>query len=239
MAQVSSLMLARFTRLPRRSGDTWQGGVVRMPMWVDGPDGTPYRPWGGVWVSLETGVVNVKLAEADGGDATLALDALLELGFKFARTRPAAIQVADQALGEQIARAIGDPELAVTVDPHLAAVKAMVQRMASETSGAPLPAALDRKGMTVERMRAFAAAVHTRRPERRDYPRGRRLPSFVTCSDPDSHGCGRSQHMMSRDLRATVAGHSAGAFVWQRDTASILAARRHDRRTCPRRVSGE
>ena len=70
-----------------------------MPMWVDGPDGTPYRPWGGVWVSLETGVVNVKLAEADGGDATLALDALLELGFKFARTRPAAIQVADHALG--------------------------------------------------------------------------------------------------------------------------------------------
>src|SRR5439155_1059865 len=56
MAQVSSLMLARFTRLPRRSADTWQGGVLRMPMWVDGPDGTPYRPWGGVWVSLETGL---------------------------------------------------------------------------------------------------------------------------------------------------------------------------------------
>jgi hypothetical protein len=128
-------------------------------MWVDGPDGTPYRPWGGVWISLETGVVNVKLAEADRGDATLALDALLELGFKFARTRPAAIQVADQALGEQIARAIGDPELAVTVDPHLAAVKAMMQRMAPETSGAPPPTALDRKGMTVERMRAFAAAA--------------------------------------------------------------------------------
>ena len=159
MAQVSSLMLARFTRLPRRSADTWQGGVIRMPMWVDGPDGTPYRPWGGVWVSLETGVVNVKLAEADSGDAMLALDALLDLGFKFARSRPAAIQVADRTLGEQIARAIGDPELSVTVDPHLAAAKAMVQRMASETSGAPHPAALDRKGMTVERMRAFAAAA--------------------------------------------------------------------------------
>ena len=130
-----------------------------MPMWVDGPGGTPYRPRGGVWVSLETGVVNVKIGEADVGDATLALDALLELGFKFARTRPAAIQVADQALGEQIARAIGDPELAVTVDPHLAAVKTMVERMASETSGAPHPAALDRKGMTVERMRAFAVAA--------------------------------------------------------------------------------
>jgi hypothetical protein len=42
-------------------------------MWVDGPDGTPYRPWGGVWVSLETGVVNMKIAEADDGDASLAL----------------------------------------------------------------------------------------------------------------------------------------------------------------------
>ncbi len=30
-------MLARFAHLPRRSTDTWQGGILRMPMWVDGP----------------------------------------------------------------------------------------------------------------------------------------------------------------------------------------------------------
>jgi hypothetical protein len=159
MAQVSSLLLARFARLPRRSEDTWQGGILRMPMWVDGPDGTPYRPWGGVWVSLETGLANMKLAEPNEEEGMVALDALLELGFRFAQTRPAAIQVADQALGEQIARALGDPELAVTVDPRLDAVKAMVQRMAVETNGEPHPAALDREGMTVERMRAFAAAA--------------------------------------------------------------------------------
>ncbi len=159
MAQVSSLMLARFTRLPRRSADTWQGGVLRMPMWVDGPDGTPYRPWGGVWVSLETGLANAKLAESNEGDGTLALEALLDLGFKFARTRPAAIQVTDKALGEQIARALGDPELAVTVDPRLDEVKAMVERMAVEANGEPHPAALDAEGVTVERMRAFAAAA--------------------------------------------------------------------------------
>jgi len=159
MAKVSSLMLARFTRLPRRSTDTWQGGILRMPMWVDGPDGTPYRPRGGVWVSLETGLVNVKLAESDGDDGTLALDALLELGFKFAQTRPAAIQVADKALGEQIARTLGDPELAVSVAPRLDEVQAIVARMAAETNGEPHPAALDRESMTLERMRAFAAAA--------------------------------------------------------------------------------
>jgi tetratricopeptide (TPR) repeat protein len=159
MAQASSLMLARFNRLPRRSADIWQGGIVRMPMWVDGPDGTPYRPWGGVWVSLETGLVNAKLAESRGNDGTLALDALLELGFKFARTRPAVIQVADQSLGEQIARALGDTELTVTVDPRLDAVKAMVERMGAETNGKTHPAALDSESVTVERMRAFATAA--------------------------------------------------------------------------------
>ncbi|HEV8439496.1 MAG TPA: hypothetical protein VGT40_15495 [Methylomirabilota bacterium] len=159
MAQVSSLMLARFIRLPRRSADTWQGGILRMPMWVDGPDGIPYRPWGGVWVSVETGLVNVKLAESDSGDWTLALDALLELAFKFAQTRPATIQVADQALGEQIARTLGDPELSVTVVPRLAEVKAMVEQMAAPTNGEAPPTALEGRGVTVERMRAFAAAA--------------------------------------------------------------------------------
>jgi tetratricopeptide (TPR) repeat protein len=159
IAQVSSLLLARFARLPRRSQDTWQGAILRMPMWVDGPDGTPYRPLGAVWVSLETDLANVKLAESNEEEGTVALDALLELGFKFARTRPATIQVADKALGEQIARTLGDPDLTVTVDPVLDEVKSMVARMAAETNGEPHPAALDRAGMTVERMRAFAAAA--------------------------------------------------------------------------------
>ncbi|HLF50271.1 MAG TPA: hypothetical protein VJA45_12925 [Methylomirabilota bacterium] len=128
-------------------------------MWVDGPDGTPYRPLGAVWVSLETGLANVKLAESNEEEGTVALDALLELGFKFAQTRPAAIQVADKALGEQLARTLVDPELAVTVAPRLDAVTAIVERMAAETSGEPPPAALDRAGVTVERMRAFATAA--------------------------------------------------------------------------------
>src|SRR5262245_30292548 len=119
MEKVSAVRLARFIRLPRRSADTWQGAIIRMPTWVDGPDGTPYRPWGSVWVSLETGLVNVKLHEPNEKDEAFAVDALLELAFKFAQTRPAAIQVADRALGERIAHALGDPDLAVIVDPRL------------------------------------------------------------------------------------------------------------------------
>src|SRR5215831_4014288 len=103
MSPVGPLALARFARLPRRSADTWQGAVVRMPLWLDAEDGTSYRPKGGVWASRETGLVNVKLGAADADDADLAVDALVDLGLKIARTRPAAIEVADRALGERIA----------------------------------------------------------------------------------------------------------------------------------------
>jgi hypothetical protein len=72
MGDVSSLRCARFTRLPRRAADTWQGGLIRMPVWIDREDDTPYRPWGGVWVSLETGLVNVKLGESPGGAGSRA-----------------------------------------------------------------------------------------------------------------------------------------------------------------------
>jgi hypothetical protein len=72
--------IARFARLPQRSKDVWQGGVIRMPTWVDGPDGTPYRPLGAVWVSLETGLMNVKIAEPSDRDVALAVAALIELG---------------------------------------------------------------------------------------------------------------------------------------------------------------
>ena len=159
MTRITSLELARFARLPLRTQDVWQGGIVRMPMWVDSHDGTPYRPNGAVWVSLETGLVNMSLAEPGEADGTAALQALLQLGLKFARARPAAIQVADRALGEDIARGLGDAAPAVTVAPRLDAVDEMVERMAGETNGPRPPAALDAKGVTVERMRSFAAAA--------------------------------------------------------------------------------
>jgi tetratricopeptide (TPR) repeat protein len=152
-------MVARFMRLPRRSEDTWQGGILRMPMWVDGPDGTPYRPWGAVWISLETGLANAKLSESNQDPGQLALEAMFELGFKFAQTRPSAIQVADGALGDHIVRALDDRELIVTVVPRIDTVKAMVRQMEVETDRNPQPAALDAPGVTLERMRAFAVAA--------------------------------------------------------------------------------
>jgi len=156
--------IQRFRRLPRRRDERWQGGVVRLPAWVErGPDGKPYRPWAGVWVSLNSGRINVKLSPAPGvHDWTLALDALLEFGLKrdFAGCRPAELEVADAELGTRLLEAIGDPELSYAVTGDLRAVRRALVAMAEHMAGGPLPpGALEAPGVTVERMRAFAEAA--------------------------------------------------------------------------------
>jgi hypothetical protein len=61
----TAIRIERFRRLPKRETHTWQGGIVRMPMWVDSPSGgPPFRPWGAVWVTKPDGLVNMQLAES-------------------------------------------------------------------------------------------------------------------------------------------------------------------------------
>jgi hypothetical protein len=49
---------------PQRAAEIWQGGIVRLPAWIDNkedPAGPPYRPAGALWVSLRTGLVHMGL----------------------------------------------------------------------------------------------------------------------------------------------------------------------------------
>ena len=158
MARTSPLAVARFMRLARRSADVWQGHVARAPLVVTNPDGSASRPWSAMWVSLETGLVNVELRE--NGEWTLALDALIGLGQRFAKTRPSAIEVTDAALGRALARALGDPELEVRIVDDVPIARARLKDMAAAMhDGPPPPDALDAPGVTVARMRAFAEAA--------------------------------------------------------------------------------
>ena len=66
MALTAPLPLAfgRFKRLPQRTGEVWQGRLVRLPAWIDhptDPEGAPSRPVGALWVSLRTGLIHLAL----------------------------------------------------------------------------------------------------------------------------------------------------------------------------------
>ena len=139
MPPISSVVIDRFKRLPRRSDEVWQGGLVRARAWVEEPDGSLRRPWAAVWVSLTTGLVNVQLATADAAShASLALQVLADLGLKFARCRPARLEVADGALGAQLVAALGDPELSMNMRADLPDVDRMVREMERADDDAPL-----------------------------------------------------------------------------------------------------
>ena len=168
MSGIPSLMIERFKRLPRRTHDVWQGGLVRARTWVEDPDGSVRRPWAAVWVSSATGMINMELAERDSADPSVALQALTDLGLKFTRCRPSRLEISDAALGAQLVEALGDPELAVTVRPDLPEVDRVVReaQRSMEEDGPDLPDALDARGVTVERMqclcRGRARVLHGR-----------------------------------------------------------------------------
>jgi tetratricopeptide (TPR) repeat protein len=161
MSSIPSLMIERFKRLPRRTHDVWQGGLVRARTWVEDPDVGVRRPWAAVWVSSATGKINVELAESDVADPTVALQTLVDLGLKFAHCRPARLEMTDAALGAQLVEALGDLELAVTVRPDLPEVDRVLReaQRSMEEDDPALPDALDAPGVGVERMRAFADAA--------------------------------------------------------------------------------
>ncbi len=164
MGPTSLSILERFKRLPRRSEDRWQGGLVRLLTWIErGPEGKPYRPWAGVWVSLETGFVHLKVEPEPGEhDWPLALETLLEFGLQrnLAGYRPGGLEVSDEELGGRLIDAIGDRELSLTVLRDLPVVRRVLTDMAEHMAGRPLPpGALSASGVTVSRMRAFAEAA--------------------------------------------------------------------------------
>lgn len=158
------ILIERFRRLARSSHDTWQGGLVTLPGWIDGPDGTPFRLRAGLWISSRTGRIHLVTERPD--EATVvpdpALTAFLEFGLnrKLAGQRPSRVEVTDPALAERIRTVIADPELDIAVVDALPAIRHVLRAMAEDmTEGPIVPDAVDAPGVTVDRMRAFAEAA--------------------------------------------------------------------------------
>lgn len=160
---ISPRLIDRFKRLPRDSSDVWLGGLVRLFAWIEqGPDGRPYRPWGGFWVSGKSGRVHMKIEPAPGAHGfELALDALVEsaLKQKLSATRPARLEVTSRAFADYVRHALGDLDLEVAVRDRLPEVDTLLREMAEWKAGPLPPGPLDVPGVTVDRVRAFAAAA--------------------------------------------------------------------------------
>jgi tetratricopeptide (TPR) repeat protein len=164
-ATPSPLQFGRFRRLPRRDSHVWQGGIVRMPMWVDAAGGgPPTRPWAAVWVTKPDQLIAVEIAEQPGKPGTeLAVKAFVEHALRYHDVllgRPSRVEVTDAGFGAAVVAALGDPDVAVDVVPSLPDVHAMLRSFAErQQADLAVPTLLSGAGVTLDDVRRFAEAA--------------------------------------------------------------------------------
>ncbi len=161
----SSLRVDRFMRLPRRTGEVWQGCGVLLPFFApDADTGEPVRQAAIAWANLATDdVLLVSATSAEAKDPASIMEAFLDFGLKARKVRegrPARIEVRDEALGAFIKDVLGDRELEVAVLPTLSRIDEEVDRLVrSETDDVTMPGVLAAPGVDENRLGAFADAA--------------------------------------------------------------------------------
>ncbi len=156
------LMLERLRRLPQREDEVWQGGLIRLPAWIEEPP-APYRPWVALWVSTRTGLVGSSdPVRPDEKSVELVRSAFVASACdeELAGYRPGRVEVRDAALAGQLESWLAGIGIEVARRERLPELDSMMAAMARDLLGGdPPPDALSAPGVTVERMQAFAEAA--------------------------------------------------------------------------------
>jgi tetratricopeptide (TPR) repeat protein len=162
----TSQLVDRFRRIPALTREVWQGGVARMPVWIEPEDGSePFRPFGVVWVSVSTGRIDVYLEpERDAHGPDLVLEGLLRFARqeeKVLHGRASRLQVADAALRDYLEQALADADVHVELVPHVDAFDEALRDYSAmvKADDNAVPSALDGPGVTIDVLRRFADAA--------------------------------------------------------------------------------
>jgi len=151
----------RLKRLPQQVKDTWQGGLTRIPMWIE-EDDEPYRPWMAGWISIKTRLAHFTEPKPPNEiDFQMALDTLVDFACneQLAGYRPGKIEVRDSTLAEYLAGFLAEVDIAVELRDKLFTFDNIIGDIVEGIQGQPpVPNALDSRGVTINSMRAFADA---------------------------------------------------------------------------------
>lgn len=158
-----NFQVERLKQLPQRKNEVWQGGLIKLPMWVQEENQEPSRPWLAGWISLKTKLVHTTAPQPrEDINFETALQSLVNFACnkELADYRPGKIEVKDSALAEHLRGLLAEVDIMVEQRSKLFTFDEMIAEMAEHISGKPLvPGALDVKGVTVDSMRCFAEAA--------------------------------------------------------------------------------
>ena len=151
-------------RLPLRKERVWEGGPGRLPIWIKEPGmERPVRPWFGAWVCGQPRFAFTNQgSDNENWTPDLILDAFLEFALdkRKAGYRPGRLDVGEPAIADHLSRALANTGIEVRLTDQLDALGSFLSELdAHFRKEDPRPGSLDAHGVTVERMRSFAAAA--------------------------------------------------------------------------------
>lgn len=147
--------------VPRRSAAVWQVAVVRMPFWVRGEGGEPYRPEAAVCVNVNEQLVETSQPGLEDvlPPVELVRNALVRAVRAWGHV-PGTLAVADPALVAGLRKALAGKGVEVEVEPAVELMDTVFTFMAESLSEeGDLPDLLSGEGVTVEGFTAFARAA--------------------------------------------------------------------------------
>ena len=157
-----NFQIEKLRKLPVHEGEIWQGGLIRMPGWVE-DDKKPYRPWMAIWISVQKNFIHTSEPQVPGEENfSLALGTLVDFACnqKLMGCLPEKIEVKDSALAEHMGGMLAELGVKIKHRKRLPLFDQMLNGMAKELTGGKLPPnATDVKGVGVEEMKAFAEAA--------------------------------------------------------------------------------
>jgi len=234
---MANFQVERLKHLPQRAGDTWQGGFIRLPAWITEGRDRPSRAMTTMWGSLQTDTVGTGkgVYPRDKTTFAMAVGALVDFASgPCAGYRPGRLEVNDPALAEHLSGLLAEADIRVEHRQRLLMVERHVQDMTrSIFKGTPVPPGyLEGKGVTPERVRAFAGAAesfyeaapwqHLSNDDLVEIESPRADAAFrfavVLGAGGEEYGLGfyrsQDQYWNSRDLEDPIGALLAGGGVW-------------------------
>ncbi|MBI5723265.1 MAG: hypothetical protein HZA50_04855 [Planctomycetes bacterium] len=161
---MANFQVERLKQLSQRASETWQGGLVRLPGWIEEGRDKPFRLVGSMWGSLQTGKLDLGEEPKPQDESTFAMAVNALVNFATgpkAGYRPGKLEVNNPALAEHLSGLLADTNIRVEYRPRLLMIDRYMEEMVKLVfKDLPIPPPyLQGKDITVERVRAFAEAA--------------------------------------------------------------------------------
>ena len=141
-----------------KPGEAWQLDRYQLPLWIDPPEGEPYRPWVVMCRSLRTGRMESSHPRLDEPGLEDFREVLTEASRSW-RLAPERIEVADAGIAEGLRSLLAADEVPVELRDDLPELRADLEEKTRALRKVALPGALSVPGVTLEQVAGFARAA--------------------------------------------------------------------------------